>query len=161
LLIIQLSNLAGANMTQQQQEVVFYQDTSPVFISSSRAVFFNQTFLTRNIISVSIVEVKQYRGGEISFSLVGIVLLLVASFFLTITKFNSSGETGIFGLLMLGIGLTIYGVFRYITLEPHYALEIATPAGKEKVIVSPNLGYITTLQNALNQASIVNNQNYY
>jgi hypothetical protein len=104
LLIIQLSNLAGANMTQQQQEVVFYQDTSPVFISSSRAVFFNQTFLTRNIISVSIVEVKQYRGGEISFSLVGIVLLLVASFFLTITKFNSSGETGIFGLLMLGIG---------------------------------------------------------
>lgn len=137
---------------QPQQETIFYQDTSPVFISSNRAVFFNNIYLTNGIVSVSTEEVKPNRGNELAIAFIGILLVIAACFGLISPHLTINAILGWAALFIFSIVLLLLGLFRYFNATPHYALVIGNPSGKSRVVISPDHDYINVLQNALNQA---------
>lgn len=137
-------------MTNQQQqtaqEVVFYQDTSHVFISSTRAILLNQTFILRNIASVGMEKIQPGYIWE--------ALLMVVAFgslFLGVTADLSNAPKA---LLFIGAGLIalVVSAVLLIRKSPYHALVIGVSGNQVQAMTSKNPQYIATLVNALNAA---------
>jgi hypothetical protein len=138
---------------QAPQEVVFYQDASPVYISSSRAIFFGQTFILRNIASVSLERTPRKHTSEIVLLVIGIILFYVGIQFGT--KYAVEGTIiVIYGafFLLVGVALIVLSIYQFLKLKPLYALVIGSPGGTVKTVISENTEYLTMLMNTLNYA---------
>ena len=91
-------------------ETIYYQDAS-VFISSTRAVFYNQTFFIKNISSVSIEEVENKDRTPIVLIIGGLVL----SCFGVAEAFNDNRNPIYF---VIGALITLLGLSIFIWGEP-------------------------------------------
>lgn len=131
---------------QQQQETVFYQDASPVFISSQRAVFFEQTFIMRNIVSVSMAKVKYYYLNE------GFYLILGLALFFWGIKTPMTEPVLALGLVGSGFLLLLAGAILILRVKPSYALLIGSAGGQVEAVTSKDAQYITRLVNSVESA---------
>lgn len=132
---------------QQQQETVFYQDASPVYISSQRIIVFNQMFVTKSVVSVSMGTLYPHRWFEI--------LLMVSGLFLALVGLTGIGQTNsatIFFPLLYGLGAVGLAVFIWKSKRIRYALLIGNAGGQTQAVVSTNPDYIGNLVNSINTA---------
>ncbi len=131
---------------QQQpiQETIYYQDQSPIFISSLRVIINNQTFLTRNIVSVSIYTLGPNYLFEILSFFAGLILSGVG-FANFVRDENNPWVPLYFGIMLIGLA-----IFLFKSKKVRYALAIDTGNGPFPAFISPNQEYITTLVNVIN-----------
>jgi hypothetical protein len=141
-------------MTQPQtaQEVVFYQDASPVYISSTRAILLNQTYILRNVASVSMERTPRKHSSEIVLLIMGLVIGYIGVELATkYTSYGTASTIWAVLFLLVSIALIIRGIYQFLKGKPLYALVVGVPM-PVKTIVSENPDYITMLVNTLNTA---------
>jgi hypothetical protein len=134
---------------QPPQETIYYQDPSPVFISSVRVILANQTFVMRNIGSVAMVQLPPSRTPGIVLVVVGLVIGLIGARGIALAL-SSGAMLSATIFLVVGLGIITLGCSMFFIGKPIYALLIGSMGGQIKTITSQNPEYISHLVSTIN-----------
>jgi hypothetical protein len=138
-------------MTQPVIETTFYQDPTPIYITSTRVILGEQTFILRNIAIVSIKELRNYHIWAITMLLCGIVFT-IGSLVALISQFSVRTLTGAGPILIISILFIWVASLIFNSSKPYYALIIGVNGTQNKTIVSTDPAYISMLVNRINFA---------
>ena len=151
-------------MDNQNEEKIFFQQNN-VLVSQSRLVIGDNTYVLRNISSVSTASNCSIKKPSKTFYkiLVGIAFILLFQKIITIGLYlevNKEVPFSDYVKVVLYIGLIIFSIYTMSKLKTQYFysyfVRISSNSGTSDVLNSPDKSYIQKVVDALNQAIIYN-----
>lgn len=138
------------------EERVYFDDRRGVRITSSRAIFWHQTYAMAQISSVAGIENKPDRTWAGALIVFGILGLMLGVFMAVIGYSGSSdgmGGCGIF-IIVSALALGLLGLFLWVTKKTIYVVRLRTSGGEVDALWSPNYQYARQILDAMNNAIV-------
>jgi len=134
---------------QQQQEIVFYQDASPIMITSQRLVLGGQTYLNRNVSSVNLTQKAPAKGFFFTLVIIGFITVLVG---LGMMVFIPNIGFLYFLPMLAGLTVALVGIGLINSATPIFALRLGLGGAEKEVLTSKDYNYLGAVANTINVA---------